>query len=133
MKEETKMNPSAQIELMMLQFANTQTSVLILDELPNTAFFTGRYKKLCKDMHHANLAAINKLFKKMNTGGPDIKDFEYAFNKSQEVSEQMIKCIKNHSLETLLVMLTALNDGEIKKVDEHKHKKMVSQFKPLEV
>lgn len=114
MKDENKINPSAQIELMMLQFANIQTSVLILDELPNTDFFTGRYKTLCKQMHHANLAVINKLFKKMNTSNGDLKDFEYAFNKSQEVSEQMIKCIKNHSLETLLVMLTALNDGEIK-------------------
>ena len=127
------MNPSAQLELMMLQFANVQTSVLILDELPNTDFFTHGYKQLCNKMHHANIDKINKLFGKMNTGGTDLKDFEYAFNKSQEVSEQMIKCIKNHSLGSLLAMLKALNDGEIKQMPDGKHKKIMGQLETLEV
>ena len=133
MKKTNKMNPSAQIELMMLQFANAQQSILILDELPETDFFTGRYKRLCKEMHHDNLATINKLFKKMNTGGDDLKDFEYAFNKSQEVSEQMIKCIQNNSLGALLAMLKALNDGEIKQMPDGKHNKIMKHLETLEV
>ena len=132
-KKESTMNPSAQIELMMMQFANVQTSILILDELPNTDFFTHGYKQLCNKMHTANIDKVEKLFKKMKTGGDDLKDFEYAFNKSQEVSDQMIKCIQNNSLGALLAMLKALNAGEIKQMDETKHKKIMNQLEPLEV
>ena len=127
------MKPEAQRELLMMLFANTQTQIQILDEMPNTTFFTQGYKSLCKKMQAANIEKIDKLFGKMDTFGDDRKYFEYAFRKSQDVSEQIVKCIENHSLETLLVMLKALNDGQLLQMDEGKHKKMMSQLKPLEI
>jgi hypothetical protein len=125
-------NPSNQIELLMLLFANTQTSILLLDEVPKTKVFANGYRQLLNRMQAANVDKVKQLYASMGEFPEDQQSFEYAFGRSQEVSEQMIKCIKNNSLDTLLAMLKALNDGEIK-VLPSKHNKIMKHLEPLAV
>jgi len=149
MKKKSTMNPSAQGELLMMMFANTQTQIILLDKLKETDFFKLGYKQLCNRIQDANIGKINDMFALMDyiSANPDKKEkslkkdpdylenrkhLEEGFNVSQEVSDQMITCIENHSLGTLLSMLRTLNAGEIKQMPD-KHKKIMGQLETLEV
>lgn len=143
------MNPSAQGELLMMIFANTQTQINLLDKLPETDFFKQGYKQLCNRIQYANIGKINDMFALMDyiSANPykkekslkkdpnyleNRKHLEEGFNVSQEVSDQMIICIENHSLGALLAMLRTLNAGEIKTLPD-KHTKIMKHLEPLKV
>ena len=120
-------------ELLMMLFANTQLQIELIDSIRDTTFFKKTYKDITKKLQNANIKKIQQIFKMMDNAGEDKQMFEFAFAKSTEACETLIKAVEGNTLENLIAMLRALSNGEIKQMDETKHKKIMNQLETLQL
>ena len=115
----------AQIKIAIVFLAATTLLVEMIDELKGTSLYTKSRRERLKNTQKDFEKLINDFYKNLDG------DSEKYYHDSVRVVEVVVEAIKNKDIDKLMMVILALNNGEIGIFDEKKHSKISKQIEKL--